>query len=261
MSTNKILLTKIVKGNIFEITLNNSLKRNPLSLELITSMQNLLNKIKKNKDIKVVLIRSTGPSFCSGHDLREVKSYASSKKKLLNLFNTCSKMMLTFREIPQPVIACVDGLAAAAGCQLVASCDLVIATVNSEFQTPGVNIGLFCSTPMVAISRKVSAKDMMYMLLTGKKITALEAKDFKLINLVVEKKDFQQEISTITKLLTEKSFQSIKIGKEAFYKQLEMPLNLAYKYTSKVMTTNMSTKDANEGINAFVQKRKPKWSQ
>ena len=150
MSTNKILLTKIIKGSILEIVLNNPTKRNPLSLELILLLQSLFNSLKKNKKIKVILLKSTGPSFCSGHDLKEVNEFSNSNSKLLNLFKKCSKMMMTIRELPQPVIACVDGIAAAAGCQLVASCDLAIATNKSFFQTPGVNIGLFCSTPMVA---------------------------------------------------------------------------------------------------------------
>ena len=187
MSTNKILLTKIIKGSICEIVLNNPTKRNPLSLELILLLQNLFNSLKKNKKIKVILLKSTGPSFCSGHDLKEVNGFSNSKSKLLNLFKKCSKMMMTIRELPQPVIACVDGIAAAAGCQLVASCDLAIATNKSFFQTPGVNIGLFCSTPMVAISRKISSKDMMYMLLTGEKISAKEAQNYKLVNFVTEK--------------------------------------------------------------------------
>ena len=169
-------------------------------------------------------------------------------------------MMISLREIPQPVIACVDGIAAAAGCQLVASCDLAIATKSSYFQTPGVNIGLFCSTPMVAISRKIAPKDMMYMLLTGEKITAQQAKDYKLINIVVSKKEFNLRIESIVKNLNKKSFESIKIGKVAFYKQLEMSLSSAYNYTSKVMTKNMQINDAKEGIDAFVKKRVPNWS-
>ena len=168
--------------------------------------------------------------------------------------------MMTIREIPQQVIACVEGIAAADGCQLVASCDIAIATNKSMFQTPGVNIGLFCSTPMVAISRKVSPKDIMFMLLTGEKITAKQAKDFKLINLVTEKKHFNKKIDTISKKLIKKSFQSIKIGKIAFYNQLEMPLDRAYDYTSKVMTKNMEENDAKEGIEAFIKKRNPNWS-
>ena len=260
MSTNKILLSKTIYNCVCEITLNNPSKRNPLSLELIELLQDLLNNLKSDKKIKIILLKSTGISFCSGHDLKEVRSYSSSKRKLLNLFKKCSKMMTTLRELPQPVIACVDGVAAAAGCQLVASCDLAIATRSSTFVTPGVNIGLFCSTPMVAISRKIAPKDMMYMLLTGEQITALKAKDFKLINIVTNKKDFQKEINKITQKIVAKSFQSIKIGKVAFYKQLEMSLNKAYSYTSEVMTKNMQSKDAKEGITAFMKKRSPNWS-
>ena len=152
---------------------------------LIKSLQNELDYIKKNKQIKVVIIQSTGPSFSAGHDLTEVRKSSKSEIKLLNLFKACSKMMLSIRYLPQPVIACIDGIAAAAGCQLVASCDLSFASKNSYFQTPGVNIGLFCSTPMVAISRKISSKDMMYMLLSGEKISAFEAEKIKLINKII----------------------------------------------------------------------------
>ncbi|MDA9655203.1 enoyl-CoA hydratase-related protein, partial [Pelagibacteraceae bacterium] len=205
------------------------------------------------------IIKSTGPSFCSGHDLKEVKQSSSSKYKLLELFKTCSKMMLSIRSLPLPVIACVDGVAAAAGCQLVASCDLAIASKKSSFQTPGVNIGLFCSTPMVSISRKVQIKDIMYMLLTGDALNASKAKEIGLINEVVMKKDLDKKVFKIANKIASKSFQSIKIGKEAFYNQLEMPIADAYAYTSKVMTLNMQAKEAKEGINAFIEKRKPVW--
>ena len=167
--------------------------------------------------------------------------------------------MMTFREVPQPVIACVDGIAAAAGCQLIASCDLVIATKTSTFQTPGVNIGLFCSTPMVAISRKISSKDMMNMLLLGEKISASEAEKIKLINKVFLKKDLKKEVLNIAGKIIKKSNQSIKIGKLAFYKQLDMSIEKAYEYTSQVMTKNMGFNDAKEGIEAFIEKRSPNW--
>ncbi len=255
----KILNTELKNKCIYIMTLNNPEKRNPLSLELITALQKEFVYIKKNKDVKVVVIRSTGSSFCSGHDLKEVKKSSSSKDKLLELFKTCSKMMLSIRSLPQPVIACVDGVAAAAGCQLVASCDLAIASKESLFQTPGVNIGLFCSTPMVAISRKVQTKDMLYMLLTGDALKASKAKEISLINEVVMKKDLNKKVMQIAKKITLKSFQSIKIGKEAFYKQLEMPIEKAYDYTSKVMTKNMQVRDAKEGVTAFIEKRNPIW--
>ena len=255
----KILNTEVKKKCIYTMTLNNPVKRNPLSLELINTIQKELIYIKKNKNIKVVIIKSTGPSFCSGHDLKEVKQSSSSKDKLIELFKTCSKMMLSIRSLHLPVIACIDGVAAAAGCQLVASCDLAIASKKSSFQTPGVNIGLFCSTPMVSISRKVQIKDIMYMLLTGDAINASKAKEIGLINEVVMKKDLEKKVFKIANKIASKSFQSIKIGKEAFYNQLEMPIKDAYAYTSKVMTLNMQTSDAKEGVNAFIQKRKPVW--
>ena len=256
---NKILNTELINKCIYTMTLNNPVKRNPLSLELINTIQKELIYIKKNKNIKVVIIKSTGPSFCSGHDLKEVKQSSSSKDKLIELFKTCSKMMLSIRSLHLPVIACIDGVAAAAGCQLVASCDLAIASKKSSFQTPGVNIGLFCSTPMVSISRKVQIKDIMYMLLTGDALNASKAKEIGLINEVVMKKDLEKKVLKIANKIASKSFQSIKIGKEAFYNQLEMPISEAYDYTSKVMTLNMQASEAKEGVNAFIEKRKPVW--
>ncbi|MAH88663.1 MAG: enoyl-CoA hydratase [Pelagibacterales bacterium] len=254
-----LINTKVEKNNIYTIELNNPTKRNPLSLELIKSLQKEFDNLKKNKLIKVVIIQANGPSFSAGHDLNEVRKAGKSEKKLLNLFNACSKMMLSIRYLPQPVIACIDGIAAAAGCQLVASCDLAFASKNSFFQTPGVNIGLFCSTPMVAISRKVLIKDMMYMLLSGDKISALEAEKIRLINKVFIKKHLKKEVMNIAIKITRKSNQSIKIGKEAFYKQLDMNIEKAYDYTSKVMTKNMGFNEAKEGIQAFIEKRKPNW--
>ena len=260
MNKKNIIKKTVSKDGICIITLNNPDKRNPLSLALIEQLQTELDFIKRSVDIKVLILKSSGPSFSSGHDLTEVREASQSKNKLLKIFKKCSRMMMSIRRIPQPVIACVDGLASAAGCQLVASCDLAVASRSSCFQTPGVNIGLFCSTPMVAISRKIQPKDMMYMLLSGEKISAKEAKEFKLINKVVSKNILEKEVLKIAKNLTKKSFESIVIGKEAFYKQLEMPINKAYDYTSLIMTKNMSKKDAKEGISAFIQKREPLWN-
>ena len=193
MNSENILEVNILDEKIAVFTLTNPNRRNPLSLSLIFLLQKELDKIKKNKKIKVLIIQSTGPSFCSGHDLKEVEKFSKSQVKLLDLFNKCSKMMLSLRKLNQPVIACVDGLASAAGCQLVASCDLVIASKSSKFQTPGVNIGLFCSTPMVAVSRKLATKDMMFMLLSGQVIKAEEARNFKLVNKVVSKASLKKE--------------------------------------------------------------------
>tara|TARA_B100000963_G_scaffold361496_1_gene397226 strand:+ start:2533 stop:3315 length:783 start_codon:yes stop_codon:yes gene_type:complete len=260
MNNKNILLEEIKYKNILTLTLNNPEKRNPLSIELIDKIQSTLNNLKKNKIIKVLIIKSTGPTFCSGHNLKEISAYSNSRKRLLEIFRKCSKMMLDIRKIPQPVIACIDGTAAAAGCQLVASCDLAFSSPQSYFQTPGVNIGLFCSTPMVAISRKVAAKDIMYMLVTGEKITAKEAKDFRLINKIINRKNLNASVLKLAKNISEKSSQSIKIGKEAFYNQLELSNKKAYDYTSEVMTKNMEAKDAKEGVTAFLEKRTPKWT-
>ena len=260
MNNKNILLEEIKYKNILTLTLNNPKKRNPLSIELIDKIQSTLNNLKKNKIIKVLIIKSTGPTFCSGHNLKEISAYSNSRKRLLEIFRKCSKMMLDIRKIPQPVIACIDGTAAAAGCQLVASCDLAFSSPQSYFQTPGVNIGLFCSTPMVAISRKVAAKDIMYMLVTGEKITAKEAKDFRLINKIINRKNLNASVLKLAKNISEKSSQSIKIGKEAFYNQLELSNKKAYDYTSEVMTKNMEAKDAKEGVTAFLEKRTPKWT-
>ncbi|OUX16989.1 MAG: hypothetical protein CBE11_00530 [Rickettsiales bacterium TMED251] len=259
MNSENILKVNILYEKIAVFTLTNPNRRNPLSLSLIYLLQKELDKIKKNKTVKVLVIQSTGPSFCSGHDLKEVEKFSKSKVKLLDLFNKCSKMMLSIRKLTQPVIACVDGLASAAGCQLVASCDLVIASKSSKFQTPGVNIGLFCSTPMVAVSRKLATKDMMFMLLSGQVIKAEEAKNFKLVNKVVTKPLLQKEVMKIAMNISKKSTQSIIIGKEAFYNQLEMSIEDAYRYTAKVMAKNMEKYDAKEGIKAFIEKRSPVW--
>ena len=260
-STTTHLCKSSVENNICTITLCNPEKRNPLSLSLINELQITLNIIKNNNSIKVVIIKSTGPVFSSGHDLKEVTSPDNKKENLRILFNNCSKMMLSIMNLKQPVIASINGLAAAAGCQLIASCDLAYASQNARFQTPGVNIGLFCSTPMVAISRTISRKNMMSMLLTGDDINANEALNYGLINNIYKsKEELDEKVINVAKKIASKSTQSISIGKEAFYRQLEMPISDAYAYTSEVMTLNMEKKDAKEGINAFIEKRKPNWT-
>ena len=245
--------------HIVKIELVNGKKHNPLSLELIKELTNSLIQISLQKKIKVLIISSEGPAFSAGHDLDELRRNKNNKKFFKELFDECSNLMQTIMNLPQPVIAEVCGIAAAAGCQLVASCDLAVASENANFMTPGVNIGLFCSTPMVAISRKISSKDMMYMLLSGERISALEAEKIKLINKVFPKKSLKKEVLSIATNVTKKSNQSIKIGKLAFYKQLDMSIEKAYEYTSKVMTKNMGFNDAKEGIEAFIEKRSPNW--
>jgi len=199
-----------------------------------------------------------GKGFSAGHNLKEVREL-KKRAKYQKLFNLCSKLMLQIVEGKKPVIAKVHGAAFAAGCQLVASCDLAYSTNDAIFATPGVNIGLFCSTPMVAISRKVNRKRMMKMLLTGEPIKAKYAKEIGLINDNFPKSKLNVEVLKIAKTIASKSNLTIKIGKQTFYKQLEMPLRKAYSYTSKMMTVNMMALDAKEGISAFLEKRTPKW--
>ena len=218
-----------------------------------------LDKIKNNKNIKVVTLFANGNNFCAGHDLKELK-LDRSEKRFKEIFELCSQLMTRIVKLPKPVIAGVQGIATAAGCQLVASCDLAIAAKNATFATPGVNIGLFCSTPMVAVSRNVSKKRTMEMLLMGNFINANKALDFGLINNVVEDKKLKDETLKIAKNIATKSTATVAIGKEAFYKQLEMSLEDAYAYTSKVMSSNMLEKDAQEGISAFIENRDPIWS-
>ena len=207
----------------------------------------------------MVVIKGAGKGFCAGHDLQEMK-VNNNETFLENFFAQCCVLMQAIVNLPQPVIAQVHGTAAAAGCQLVASCDLAFADDKATFATPGVNIGLFCSTPMVAVSRKINRKKMMEMLLLGDKIDSKTAVEHGLINRRVPGKLLNEAVSEIANKIASKSPLTLKIGKEAFYKQLEMPLSEAYEYTSKVMIQNMQARDAEEGISAFIEKRLPVWT-
>jgi enoyl-CoA hydratase/carnithine racemase len=199
-----------------------------------------------------------GPAFSSGHDLKEMRA-SRDRAAYEGLFRQCSRMMLAIVRLPQPVIARVQGIATAAGCQLVASCDLAVAAESARFATPGVNIGLFCSTPMVALSRNVSRKHAMEMLLTGEMISAEEARRIGLVNRVVPDLQLEETTRALAETIAAKSGHVLRIGKEAFYRQLELGLDEAYAYTSRVMTENMMARDAEEGIGAFLEKRKPEW--
>tara|TARA_Y100001935_G_C17288088_1_gene501602 strand:+ start:1112 stop:1885 length:774 start_codon:yes stop_codon:yes gene_type:complete len=252
------VLFKDLGSGIKSIILNDTKTYNSLSFKTLNSLSKLLNKFNLDKDTRVIIISGSGKGFSAGHNLKEVKSL-KNKKKYLKLFNLCSKVMMQIVEGRKPVIAKVHGAAFAAGCQLVASCDLAYSTKDAIFATPGVNIGLFCSTPMVAVSRKINRKQMMKMLLTGEPIKASFAKQIGLINDHFSKKELNKEVLNIAKKISSKSNLTIKIGKRAFYKQLEMPLNKAYRYTSEMMTLNMMAMDAKEGISAFLEKRSPKW--
>ena len=252
------VISKDLGYGIKSITLNDPKSYNSLSFKTLNELSKLLKKFDADSKTRVIIIDGNGKGFSAGHNLKEVKSL-KIKSKYLKLFNLCSKVMIQIVEGRKPVIAKVHGAAFAAGCQLAASCDLAYSTNDAIFATPGVNIGLFCSTPMVAVSRKINRKQMMKMLLTGEPIKANFAKQIGLINDHFTKNKLNKEILNIAKKISSKSNLTIKIGKRAFYKQLEMPLNKAYKYTSEMMTLNMMAMDAKEGISAFLEKRAPKW--
>ena len=254
----KVLLRHNAR-DIAWLTLNRPKAYNALSSDLMSELISSLNSIANERDIKVVVIKGAGKGFCAGHDLQEMK-VNNNETFLENFFEQCCVLMQAIVNLPQPVIAQVHGTAAAAGCQLVASCDLAFADDNATFATPGVNIGLFCSTPMVAVSRKINRKKMMEMLLLGDKIDSKTAVEHGLINRRVPGKLLNEAVSEVANKIASKSPLTLKIGKEAFYKQLEMPLSEAYEYTSKVMIKNMQARDAEEGISAFIEKRLPVWT-
>ena len=249
---------KKINKDIASIIIDEPKTYNALSFKNLDDLIKAFKKLDKDKDVKVIIIEGSGKGFSAGHNLKEVKGL-KKRAKYQKLFNLCSKLMLQIVEGKKPVIAKVHGAAFAAGCQLVASCDLAYSSNDSIFATPGVNIGLFCSTPMVAVSRKINRKEMMKMLLTGEPIKASYAKEIGLINNHFSKSRLNKEVLKLAKIIASKSNLTIKIGKQAFYKQLEMPLRKAYAYTSKMMTLNMMAMDAKEGISAFLEKRKPKW--
>ena len=249
---------KILDKEIASIIIDESKTYNALSFKNLNDLIKAFKKLDNDKNIKVIIIEGSGKGFSAGHNLKEVNGL-KNRAKYQKLFNLCSKLMLQIVEGKKPVIAKVHGAAFAAGCQLVASCDLAYSTNDAIFATPGVNIGLFCSTPMVAVSRKVNRKRLMKMLLTGEPIKANYAKEIGLINDHFSKSKLDNEVLKLAKQIASKSNLTIKIGKQTFYKQLEMPLRKAYAYTSKMMTQNMMAMDAKEGISAFLEKRKPIW--
>jgi enoyl-CoA hydratase/carnithine racemase len=258
MKNYKNILIKKHQQGIIIVTINDPKNYNSLSFKTIKELLNIFKNLDKDKNTKVIIIEGSGKGFCAGHDLKEIRGL-KKKAEYQKLFNLCSKLMLQIVEGKKPVIAKVHGAAFAAGCQLVASCDLAYSSNDAIFATPGVNIGLFCSTPMVAVSRKVNRKSIMKMLLTGETIKANYAKEIGLINDHFSKLKLNNEVLKVAKIIASKSNLTIKIGKQAFYKQLEMPLRKAYAYTSRMMTINMMAKDAREGISAFLEKRTPKW--
>jgi len=258
MKNSKNILIKKYQQGIVSLIINDPKTYNSLSFKTLKELLNIFKKLDSDKNTKVIIIEGAGKGFSAGHNLKEV-SKLKKRAKYQKLFNLCSKLMLQIVEGKKPVIAKVHGAAFAAGCQLVASCDLAYSSKDAIFATPGVNVGLFCSTPMVAISRKVNKKRMMKMLLTGDSIKASYAKEIGLINDCFSKSRLNKEVLKLAKQIASKSNLTINIGKQTFYKQLEMPLRKAYSYTSKMMAQNMMAMDAKEGITAFLEKRKPKW--
>lgn len=252
-----LLLRRDAEG-IAWLTLNRPAARNALSMGLMTALDRELAAIAGNAAVKVVVIAGAGPAFCAGHDLREMRA-APHRAAYEAVFALCSALMLRIVRLPQPVIARVHGVATAAGCQLVATADLAIAADTARFATPGVNIGLFCSTPMVAVSRAVGRKAAMEMLLTGEMLDAARARELGLINRVVPEAELDSAVTALAEEIAGKSPLTVAIGKAAFYRQAEMDLAAAYDFTAEVMTTNMMARDAAEGIDAFLEKRAPVW--
>jgi enoyl-CoA hydratase/carnithine racemase len=240
------------------LTLNRPAQRNALSVELLTALQREIEAIARAPKIKVVVIGGAGPGFCAGHDLREMRANPG-RQHYEALFAQCSQLMLSIVRLPKPVIARVHGIAAAAGCQLVATCDLVVASTAARFAVNGINIGLFCSTPMVALSRTVGRKPAMEMLLTGDVVSAEHAHSIGLVNRVVAPERLDEEVAALARQIAGKLGLAVAIGKEAFYRQAELGLEAAYAYTGEVMTKNMLARDTEEGIDAFLEKRPPRW--
>ena len=262
MNENILIKEKSERG-ILRLTMNNSDQKNPLSEIMMSLLTNEIKRASSDKSVRVIVLAATGNVFSSGHDLKEITTARESEDNgevyFKKLFDYCSSLMQLIVNTPQPVIAEVDGVATAAGCQLVASCDLAIASHESKFATPGVNLGLFCSTPMVALSRNVNKKNAMEMLLTGDFINAVKAQEIGLINNTVSKEELTLEVNKLAEKIASKSTMTVATGKKAFYAQAEMDLSKAYQYTSKTMTDNLLKHDAKEGINAFIEKRLPVW--
>jgi enoyl-CoA hydratase/carnithine racemase len=257
-----VLLRETI-GSVAVLTLNRPDARNSLSEALIAELHGALDNIGDDASVRAVVIAATGKVFSAGHDMKELTARRSDADRgrayFAEIMTACSAMMQAIVHLPKPVVAAVQGIATAAGCQLVASCDLAVASEAASFATPGVDIGLFCSTPMVALSRNVPRKQAMEMLLTGEPVTAVTARDIGLINRVVPAGSERAEAIALAQKVARKSAYTIKIGKATFYRQAEMSLTDAYRYAAEVMTENMMARDAEEGIGAFIEKREPKW--
>ena len=251
------------EGGVLRLTLNDATSRNSLSEAMMAELHTALDAAAADRSVRVIVLAANGPAFSSGHNLKEITARRSDADKgaayFAALFETCAKLMMAIVRSPKPVIAEVAGLASAAGCQLVASCDMAIAAENARFCTPGVNIGLFCSTPMVALSRNISAKHAMEMLLTGDVFDAQDALRMGLVNRVVPADALSETVSALAAKIAGKSMATLRTGKDAFYRQIDLPLDEAYAYTARVMTENLLRREAEEGISAFIAKRAPQW--
>ncbi|WP_144293549.1 enoyl-CoA hydratase [Rhodoligotrophos appendicifer] len=257
-------LEQDLQSGVLRVVMNRPERRNSLSERMIEALQSALDQASSNPAVRVVILAAKGPAFCAGHDLKEVLAHRADadagKAYFTWLMNSCSRMMQSITACPKPVIAEVHGVATAAGCQLVASCDLALAAETAQFATPGVNIGLFCSTPMIPLSRNVAPKHAMEMLLTGDMISANDAARIGLINRVTAPDDLTRETRDLASRIASKSMATIGLGKAAFYQQRILPLAEAYAYGSHIMVENMGFSDAGEGIGAFVAKRPARWT-
>jgi enoyl-CoA hydratase/carnithine racemase len=257
------ILLRETLDSIAVLTLNRPAARNSLSESLIAELHAALKEIHEDAKVRAVVIAANGPAFSAGHDMKELTARRSDADRgrayFSEIMNACSAMMQAIVHLPKPVVAAVQGVATAAGCQLVASCDLAVASEAATFATPGVDIGLFCSTPMVALSRNVPRKQAMEMLLTGEPVSARTAQEIGLVNRVVAAGTERDAAIALAQKVALKSAYTVKLGKAAFYRQAEMSLADAYRYAAEVMTENMMARDAEEGIGAFIEKREPKW--
>jgi enoyl-CoA hydratase/carnithine racemase len=247
-----------VQRRVGVVTLNHPEKRNALSLAMLGNLRSVLTQIEEDRQVKVVVLRAAGSVFSSGHDLKELS--AADESIATAIFALCTNVMEAVRKLPQPVIAMVQGLATAAGCQLAATCDMVMAAEEAKFATPGVKIGLFCTTPSVALSRAVPAKKALEMLFTGTPITAQEALAIGLVNHVVPADHLEAETMKIAELIAASSSATLRLGKQAFYEQLPLQRSAAYEFAQRCMVENLASPDAKEGIQAFLGKRPPQWA-
>ena len=263
MTSPKILLSALDEKGVLRLTLNDARRRNALSEEMLQLLGQALAEAGQNPVVRVVVLDANGPAFCAGHDLKQLTAGRAAadggRAYFAKIMGLCAQVMQAIVACPKPIIAEVAGVATAAGCQLVASCDLALAAEGAQFSTPGVNIGLFCSTPMVALSRNVAAKHAMEMLLMGEMVSAARAAEMGLVNRVVPAQALRAQTQSFAEKIASKSSLTLATGKGAFYAQAEMPLAQAYGYAAQVMVDNMLARDAEEGIGAFIEKRAPQW--